>query len=130
MIKIDYTIPATEYYDEVIEEFVTFDSRSIHVSLEHSLVAISKWEAKYHKPFLSNDESDDKVNDSITSNNTISIMADAYAYDHFYDMRYVEWQGAKWKVTNVEVQHPRLILTIGGLYNEHGTSSDASQSSD
>lgn len=75
-------------------------------------------------------ESDDKVNNSITSNNTISIMADAYAYDHFYDMRYVEWQGAKWKVTNVEVQHPRLILTIGGLYNEHGTSSDASQSSD
>lgn len=56
MLKIDYTIPATEYYDEVIEEFVTFDSRSIHVSLEHSLVAISKWEAKYHKPFLSNDE--------------------------------------------------------------------------
>ena len=56
MLKIDYTIPATEYYDEVIEEFVPFDSRSIHVSLEHSLVAISKWEAKYHKPFLSNDE--------------------------------------------------------------------------
>lgn len=56
MLKIDYTIPATEYYDEIIEEFVTFDPKSIHVSLEHSLVAISKWEAKYHKPFLSNDE--------------------------------------------------------------------------
>lgn len=63
-------------------------------------------------------ESDDKANDDITSNNSISIMADAYAYDHFYDMRYVEWQGSKWKVTNVEVQRPRLILTIGGIYND------------
>lgn len=66
-------------------------------------------------------ESDNKVNDDITSNNSISIMADAYAYDHFYDMRYVEWQGSKWKVTNVEVQRPRLLLTLGGIYNEHGS---------
>ena len=56
MLKIDYTIPAIEYYDEITEEFVMFDPKSIHVSLEHSLVAISKWEAKYHKPFLSNEE--------------------------------------------------------------------------
>ena len=66
-------------------------------------------------------ESDNKVNDDITSNNSISIMADAYAYDHFYDMRYVEWQGSKWKVTNVEVQRPRLLLTLGGIYHEHGS---------
>lgn len=58
------------------------------------------------------------LNDDITVNNIISIVADAFAYDHFFAMKYVEWMGSKWKVSNVEVQRPRLILTIGGVYNE------------
>lgn len=58
------------------------------------------------------------LNDDITVNNLISIVADAFAYDHFFAMKYVEWMGSKWKVNNVEVQRPRLILTIGGVYNE------------
>lgn len=57
------------------------------------------------------------VNDDINVSNRISIVADAYAQEHFYNMKYVDWMGAKWKVTNVEVQRPRLILTIGGVYN-------------
>lgn len=59
----------------------------------------------------------DKVNDDINIANEISIVADPYANDHFYSMRYVAFQGAKWKVSNVEVQPPRLILSLGGLYN-------------
>lgn len=62
--------------------------------------------------------SSDGVNDNINIANQISIVADPYARDHFYTMRYVEFMGAKWKITNVEVQRPRLILTIGGLFNE------------
>lgn len=58
------------------------------------------------------------LNDNLNVNNSISIVADAYAYQHFFAIRYVVWMGAKWKVTNVEVQSPRLILTIGGVYNE------------
>lgn len=61
-------------------------------------------------------QSTDKVNDDLTISNEISIVSDPYANDHFYSMRYVEFQGAKWKVSNVEVQYPRLILTLGGLY--------------
>lgn len=57
------------------------------------------------------------VNDDINISNQISIVADPYARDHFYSMRYVEFCGAKWKVSDIEVQYPRLILTIGGLYN-------------
>lgn len=60
----------------------------------------------------------DQVNDNITVNNSISILADAYAYENMFAIRYVEWMGAKWKVTNVEPQRPRLILTLGGIYNE------------
>ena len=59
----------------------------------------------------------DKVNDDINVSNEISIVADPYANDHFYAIRYVVFQGAKWKVSNVDVQYPRLILSLGGLYN-------------
>lgn len=62
-------------------------------------------------------QSADKVNDNIEVSNEISIVADPYANENFYAMRYVEFMGAKWKISNVEVKYPRLILTIGGLYN-------------
>lgn len=57
------------------------------------------------------------LNDNLVVNNMIEIVADAFAYDHFFAIRYVCWMGARWKVTNVEVRRPRLILTIGGVYN-------------
>lgn len=57
------------------------------------------------------------LNDNLDVNNQISIIADAYAYNHFHTIRYVELYGVRWKVSNVEVQRPRLILSIGGVYN-------------
>ena len=62
-------------------------------------------------------DSSNSVNDSINVANEISIVSDPYAENHFYAMRYIEFQGAKWKITNVKVDRPRLTLTIGGLYN-------------
>lgn len=62
-------------------------------------------------------QSGDKVNDDINVSNEISIVADPYANEHFYAMRYVSFMGAKWKISNVDVQYPRLILTLGGVYN-------------
>ncbi|MBQ8707896.1 MAG: hypothetical protein IJ523_07405 [Succinivibrionaceae bacterium] len=61
--------------------------------------------------------SGESINDDVTVNNSLSIVADPYAYQHFFAIRYVKWMGAYWKVTNVEVQNPRLLLTIGGVYN-------------
>ena len=46
-----------------------------------------------------------------------SIIADPFAYQNFHAMRYIEWMGAKWKITKVNVQSPRLILSVGGVYN-------------
>lgn len=57
------------------------------------------------------------VNDNITISNVISIVADPYANQNFQYMRYVEFMGAKWKITNVDVQYPRISLTVGGVYN-------------
>lgn len=56
--------------------------------------------------------------DNITVNNQISIIADAYAEEHFFNIRYVVWQGAKWKVSTAEVQDKRLLLTLGGIYTD------------
>jgi hypothetical protein len=62
-------------------------------------------------------QSGENLNDNITVSNEISIVADAFANENFHSMRYVRWMGANWKITNVDVQRPRLILTIGGVYN-------------
>ena len=58
-----------------------------------------------------------KINDDITISNQISIIADPYTSNNFHSIRYVSFMGSKWKVIEVEVQYPRLILTLGGLYN-------------
>lgn len=63
----------------------------------------------------------DKLNDDINVANEISIVADPFAYQNFHTMRYVEFMGTKWKISKVEVSYPRLILTIGGVYNGQST---------
>lgn len=92
-------------------------------------------ERKYYGDVIRNNrryETTDQLNDNITINNTISIIADPYAYDHFFAIRYLSWMGSLWKITNVEVQRPRLILTIGGVYNgpdKTGPSEDSGETS-
>lgn len=62
-------------------------------------------------------QTSDKVNDNINVSMEISIIADIFAYKNFHSIRYIEYMGKKWKVTNVSVQYPRLKLTIGDVYN-------------
>lgn len=57
------------------------------------------------------------INGNLTISNQISVLSDPYILSNFQDIRYVEFMQKKWKVTNVEVQYPRLILTLGGEYN-------------
>ena len=63
-------------------------------------------------------QSADQVNDNINISNSISIVANPYANQNFHNIRYITCMGTKWKVSNIDVQYPRLILTLGGLYNE------------
>lgn len=57
------------------------------------------------------------VNDDRDVSAELSIMADSYADLHFYSIRYVEFGGVKWSVNSVEPRRPRLILSLGGVYN-------------
>lgn len=77
-------------------------------------------ERKYYGDVIRNTrryENGQSLNDDLVISNSISIVADAYAYEHFAFIRYVEWMGCLWKVSTIEVQRPRLILQIGGVYN-------------
>lgn len=78
-------------------------------------------ERNYYGDLLSNYrklQNSGGVNDDVNIANKISIVADPFANQNFHSIRYAEFMGAKWKVTDVEVQYPRLILSLGGVYNE------------
>lgn len=78
-------------------------------------------ERKYFGDVLRNtsrwSDSPNGTNDNLTINNQISIVADPYANQNFHSMKYVEFMGTRWEISNIEVKYPRLILTLGGVYN-------------
>ena len=98
--KIGY-IDTTETRPGVYEEVAT--ERDYYGDVNRK---ISRWQTA------------DKLNDDLNVNNEISIVADQYAYQHFSLIHYVIWEGVKWKINTITVQHPRLILEIGGVYND------------
>lgn len=61
--------------------------------------------------------SSESTNDNLTVNVQISIVADPFAIEHFSSIKWIEYMGAKWKITNAEPQLPRIILTLGGIWN-------------
>lgn len=65
-----------------------------------------------------------EVNSGISFSGKFSILADPYAFNHFFEIRYVKYQGVNWSVTDVAVEFPRLILEVGGIYN--GTTAETS----
>lgn len=62
-------------------------------------------------------ESGAEVNDSVTTSNRLSILADRFLCEHMGAMRYVKWNGTVWEIKSVELVRPRAILTLGGVYN-------------
>jgi hypothetical protein len=77
-------------------------------------------ERKYYGDILQNDslwQGTETLNDNLNVSNRISVVADPYAYQFSQDIKYISFLGNLWKVTRVHVQRPRLILTVGGVYN-------------
>lgn len=82
-------------------------------------------EHKYYgditRNMTNNQNMTDNIHDSISLNNTIEIVADPYANNNFQNIKYVVFNGTKWKVTSAEVKFPRILLSIGGVYNEQSS---------
>lgn len=77
-------------------------------------------ERTYYGDILENNsrwQDGEHLNDNLTLNNRISIIADPFVHANSNKIRYINWMGAYWEVTNIKTQRPRLILTIGGVYN-------------
>lgn len=62
-------------------------------------------------------EQGESINDNLKLTNTISIVSDPFAYQHYSHIKYVRWMGVTWKVNTVEVKHPRLLLHLAEVYN-------------
>ena len=62
-------------------------------------------------------QSSEQLNDNLNLDNSISIVADNYAYVNLGYIKYIVWHGQKWKVQSLAINRPRIVLQIGGLYN-------------
>jgi hypothetical protein len=77
-------------------------------------------ERPYYVDVLANKkrfERGEDLNDDLNVRNEFSILADPYAMESLAQMRYLTWLGAKWKITDVKVDYPRMTLSVGGVYN-------------
>lgn len=83
------------------------------VFIEKSYSGDVNWDNRHY-------QASENQNENIRLNNQISILSDLYSHENFASIRYIVWKGVKWRVTNVEVNYPRLVLTIGGVYNDSG----------
>ena len=90
--------------------------------VEHPLgVWTEQYAERYYFGDITHDSrvstSEQAINDELIVSNRISILADAYAFEHIHNIRYVTWMGTKWKVKTIEVQRPRLVMSVGGVFN-------------
>ena len=102
--NVGYLITAEEYIDGeptgIWKE--TYEERPYYGDIEQ---ISSRW------------SSGSNLNDDVVLSNSISIVADPFAYENFQLMKYVVWKGLKWKIEFASVQYPRIVLSVGGVYN-------------
>lgn len=101
-----------KYYGEI--GFVNFIESSPGVWSEQIV------KKNYYGDVLQNGrrwQGSEHLNDDLTVSNRISILADPYATENFHAMRYVSWMGTKWIAQSVDVEYPRLTITLGGVYH-------------
>lgn len=93
------------------------EQTKIRPGVVDDVIVEHKFRGDLVRPPASGPDEGQKVNDDLRVSVTISVVAGAYHSKHVHAIRYISWQGQLWKVANVEVVHPRLIMRLGGLYN-------------
>lgn len=76
---------------------------------------------QYYGDIISNtrrwSEKQDSTNDDISINNRISVVADSYIQNHLHILKWIEYGGCKWKVSDITINFPRIEFGFGGVYN-------------
>lgn len=73
------------------------------------------------RDYRSQENANDKVNEDVNISNNISVILDRYLDSHICDIKYITFKGVKWKVKGFTINHPRIDISIGGVYNERQT---------
>lgn len=73
------------------------------------------------RDYRSQENTNDKVNEDVTISSNISVILDRYLDSHICDIKYITFKGVKWKVKGFTPNHPRIEISIGGVYNERQT---------
>lgn len=61
-------------------------------------------------------QNNQQINDNLRITSQISILCDEYLSEHFSDIIYIKWMGKPWKISSIEVDYPRLNLSLGDIY--------------
>lgn len=72
-------------------------------------------------------ETTDNINDDFVITNQFSIIADTFLYSHIPSMRYLEYMGVKFKITSVELDRPRVTISVGGVYVSPDSTSESTE---
>lgn len=59
----------------------------------------------------------EKLNEDLNLDNSISIIADPYAYENMGNIKFIVWNGIAWKIQSISINRPRIVIQIGGVYN-------------
>jgi hypothetical protein len=105
------------YYNNTVEETITENGVEIGTGVWVDEIIEKDYYGDVLKQSRNWEPSTDQTNDNLSVSNRISIVADDFAYVNFPTMRYIIWGGVYWKIASVEIQRPRIILNIGGVYN-------------
>ena len=118
---LQITIPECEFFDEGTETFVHMDEKTIQ--LEHSLVSLSKWESKWHKPFLgrepkTEEETIDYVRCMTITHNVSPLIYQRLTPEHYKQINdYIEdSMTATWFSKDSNSRSSREVVTAEIIY--------------
>lgn len=115
-----------------MDKFIGMIGFVSNVEIEDGITEDEVTERKYRGDILKNNQRFNTTNTTsgeIKISNRFSIIADSYAFDHIADIRYLTWRGNRWIVEYIDIEYPRLVMSIGGLYNgpQAGTAEDSGE---
>ncbi len=66
-------------------------------------------------------QNSENLNDDLNISNELSVVGDPFLCCNYANIKYATYMGVKWKVNSIDIQYPRLKLSLGGVWNEQSS---------